>query len=324
MKKLLSVWLVALICCSLFVLPAMANDSNVDTYSDDTLQTITLSEDYTQLYLGGELYYAVEGELYDMMIDEDGDYCGMEYFSLSVSQMQELHDVYIHTWERGVMAALTYSTNSGVTYNKYYVAQTYLEDYNQILQGNVNRVVIEMYGTYDELVYTDMDALEGDAITISSEEYWGWDTFPVLATNDDANLFYEIGWMFVDPSDDAYYFAPALQSPNNVPLDNAYYFDYDLSVIRVTDETLLERLATQYRAYNSLGLIEFENEKTGEYLAKAVILFIFGLLPLVLLVVSVVVMVKGRGIYRKGFGVLLVCCIAELALFIPLFIYTLH
>lgn len=305
MKKILSILLVVLMFASLCCLSVSAGDD-----------VIVIADNFNSLTYAGNTYVRVENSA-----GIDYDYSTQEKeFALTKRQSAEIrsieatvdgyHDAYVvlDIWYK------TGRNDSSIAY----VNQERLDEYNAILLGQGYAYTMQInYSMDDEIVMTAAQ-LKGEAIVKDGKDTPKTNEFAVWVESEDG-CFTEIGGaLLVDEFAGEYYYLDYFQKG----VDGYYDLMTDLgacedvTLYRITDEVLLERIEMDCAAFYDAQLMPY-TETVGKTLSAVMIVLIFGVLPLAVLVVGIIGWVRSkRAIYRRLFAVLTIVSAAELAAFV--------
>lgn len=304
MKKIWSILFVALMLASLCCFSVSASD-----------EVVVIADNFNSLTYAGNTYVRVENS--DAI---DYDYSTQEKdFVLTKRQSAEIrsieatvdgyHDAY-------VVLDVWYKTGNNER-SIAFVNQERLDEYNAILVGQGHAYTTQINYSMDDEIVMSAAQLRGEAIVKDGKDIPHTNEFAVWVESEDG-CFSEVGGaLLVDEYAQEYYFLDYFQNG----VDGYYDLMTDLgecedvTLYRIMDEALLERIEMDYAAYYDAQLMPY-TESVGKTLSAVMVALIFGVVPFIALIVGVIGWVNKRGVYRRLFATLTIVCAAEIATFV--------
>ncbi len=280
MKKYITI-LMAAVLLALCLTPAVAAD-------DLVADVITFSEDYQTLTRGNETFSRVD---YSKLQWEYLEECPAD-IDLSKTQQDTVRGINVTENEAENILCLTINFNDGAELTVYFLKDSYRADYDRLANGEVDTYTIDFAWPDGNLVETHPAALFGQPTVLTSTHLGRCNDFYVEAANADGSLRMTKGFLLViDNAANPYYYVDCEQS--NVSADDFYPWQYDdLQVWEITDPALLEKLNAANAAYEDDMTIFSTN--VSEVMAVAIVGLMFGLLPLAMAVLFLILFLRAK------------------------------
>lgn len=305
MKRIVSILAVMLILASLCCLSVAAED-----------RVIVIAENFNSLTYAGNTYVRVEnsdGIDYDYSTQENE-------FALTKRQSAEVRDIVATVdgyRDAYVVLDVWYKTGNNER-SIAYVNQERLDEYNAILIGQGHAYTMQINYSMDDDIVMSAAQLKGEAIVKDGDHIPHTNAFAVWLESKDGCFSEVAGSLLVDEFAGEYYYLDYFQWGADG------YYDLmtdlgeceDVTLYRITDAALLERIETDYAAFYDAQLMPY-TETVGKMLSAVMVTLIFGVLPLAVLVGAIIGWIRSkRVIYRRLFVALTIACTAELAAFV--------
>ncbi len=332
MKKILSIMFAFLLIFSCFAVTAFAEDVIISEPDYDywgaiyyeSQPVITFSEDYHKMYvdeepfsrfnasmLSTDFYYSVD------VAEQHNPYSHTgAYVDLTKEQSKNIDSVHIETNNIKNMYRIELCFNDGSSLTVYFLQDTCFDEYNKIISGNVNEYIVDFSYPEDNTVIAQKTALFGETVKLNRNDLTGlYETYSVFVQSSDGSMVAYMGAVF-NIGEKFYYI-----DYKETGVDSEFLYDApqgmlaEISVHRITDEALLEELNSAQKAYydDDYGILYDDN--TTETISAVFLIFIFAVVPAVILVISLIKAIRGKGIYKKIYGTVSALCIAELIVF---------
>ena len=293
----------------------------VSSFAYDT--TVTLSEDYSTLYLNGKTYSkanteAVDLEVYaddkvftaDFGVEEDSYINYQERLNLELTDAQkaELTKAYVSTLgESKLFAEVELDFKDGTTIWHSYVRDDIKDDFNKIKNGDTDKYVInfETYSDNGDILKTvsKKNLLTGDMENVS---YFECDEFSVIITSEKYDYSVNIGCIYVetdyinDDNDSYYYFDFSdsgitsvydLYETNNITKIKAH---------KITDEETIAIIEEGLDEYYNSDFGYLYNDDFTEPVAKIFFIVVFAIFPLAIAAITLILAIKSKkSLYKK-------------------------
>lgn len=302
--------------------------------------TVTLSEDYSTLYLNGKTYSKANTEAVNLNVYADGKVFTSDFgieddsyvnfqerlnLQLTDSQKAELTKAYISMLgESKLFADVELSFKDGTTIWYSYVRDDVKDDFNQIKNGKNNEYVIkfETYSDHGDILKTvpkknlltsDMemvlfDYCEQYSVAITSEKYgYSVDMGCILIDTD-----------YIDDKNSYYYYFDFAETGITSIYDLYETNNYTkLSVHKITDEETIAIIEEGLDEYYNSDFGYIYNEEFTEPVAKIFFTLVFAIFPLAIAVLTIILAVKSKkGLYKKLLIATSGLSLASLAVFI--------
>lgn len=330
MKKILSLMFAFLFIFSCFAVTAFAEDFAIDddfNIFEAKQPTITFSEDYQKLYVDGEPFSRFNSSTiaadfgYTVLVEYEYNsqyYTGNSaYVKLTDRQKENIADILIERNQYKNMYRIEIYFNDGSSLTVYFLQDTCFDEYNKIISGNVNEYIVDFSYPEDNTVIAQKTDLFGETVKLNRNDLADlYETYSVFVQSSDGSMVAYVGAVF-NIGENFYYI-----DYKETGVDSEFLYDTpqgmlaELSVHRITDEALLEKLNSAQESYYSDDYGILYDDDATESISTVFLIFIFAVVPAVILVISLVKAIRGKGIYKKIYGTVSALCIAELIVFV--------
>ena len=297
MKKLLCVVLALL--ATLCLLSMTVSAKSTPVLSDD-LQTLTVGDrTYSQADLSSmDLYY------------EKGPY----EIQLSQNLQSQLKSAVVYsTGNSWVMSVDLYYQN-GARMDLCFVEDSVLPELQQICQDDDVVCGIELWWENSPSVTATIAQFKDTPATLTQSEVWYSDYYNVIYEYRELDTWvyrgficvYQNEYYYVDYQENSIY-NPTKFSPDEGPdLYKAY---------KITDPELSEQI------HNALESELSGTTELGQALSASFLSFVFAVIPTAILILSIILFIRSKGYYRITWGITGGLCIAELIVFLILYLF---
>ncbi len=330
MKKILSLMFAFLFIFSCFAVTTFAEDFAIDddfNIFEAKQPTITFSEDYQKLYVDGEPFSRFNASTltadfgYTVLVEYEYNsqyYTGNSaYVKLTDRQKENIADILIERNQYKNMYRIEIYFNDGSSLTVYFLQDTCFDEYNKIISGNVNEYIVDFSYPEDNTVIAQKTDLFGETVKLNRNDLADlYETYSVFVQSSDGSMVAYVGAVF-NIGENFYYI-----DYKETGVDSEFLYDApqgmlaELSVHRITDEALLEKLNSAQESYYSDDYGILYDDDATESISTVFLIFIFAVVPAVILVISLVKAIRGKGIYKKIYGTVSALCIAELIVFV--------
>ena len=298
MKKFKSLIIALILLFSCFGLTAFAENSS-----------ITISDDYQNLYLNGDSYSRFNASIleidYYMTIDNP--------IELSAVQQETILQIELLINEQENVISADISFTDGSILSVDFLREDCFEAYNEIVNGESKEYIIDFLWPEGNTVKAKRTALFDTPVTLYVNELEWCDFYTVTASNSDNSLTALKGSLLI--MDDNYYYVDFAE----VGVKNAYEFvpyDYtELSAYEITDTNLLQRIKEAEEKYYADDLGFLYDDDLTETISAVFLVFIFAIIPLAIFIVFLILAIRSKTYYRKLFRTICILAAAELAIF---------
>lgn len=326
MKKIISLIIAFVLIFSCFAITAFAEDIIDDFNIFEAKQpVITFSENFNKLYVDNEPFSRVDTSMlltdfdYSVLVDEERNtdyYTGNSaYVDFSDEQKENVKDIIIDTNPAENMYRIELYFNDGSTITIYFLKDTYLEEYNKIINGKCEEYIIDFVWPEGNTIKTNKSALFGETEMLTRSELDFCDWFDVYVQNSDGSLMAYAGMLLI--SDENYYYVDYNESEINDYFWNSNSIG-DLAnypVHKITDEELISQIPVAEQEYYEDDYGYLYNDDLTESVSTVFLIIVFAVIPLAILVVFLIQAVRKKGVYKKLFAIISAICTAELAVF---------
>lgn len=307
MKRIITLVLALLLLSSCFVLSVSAAQEYVPTEE----YTVTFSENFQKLYYKGVTY-----SRFDASFIEEPKYFEMdnEFVELSPEQYEAVKGITVRMDESYSIADVAINFYDGAVLYVTFIQDKYLDTYNKMKGGEWQEYTVDFNLPVGNTVKTEKAKLKGDSVTLKEGILYSCDTYTVYTVNEDGRLKVFQGALLIN--DDKYYYVDF--SELEIYSRKSFYprnFT-EVSAWEITDEQLIHSIKEAEEKYynNDLGFL-YDDEFTKS-VSMSFLVFAFGIVPLILFIVFLVLAVKAKTVYRKLFGTVSVLSASVLVLFI--------
>lgn len=321
MKKILSVIFAFILIFSCFAVGAFAEDDfNI---FEAKQPIITFSENFNKMYVDNEPFSRFDASMlladfgYSVLVDEEYNsdyYLGSSaYVDWTDAQKETVSDIIIDTNSVKNMYRIELSFTDGSRLTVYFLQDTYFEEYNQIISGNAEYYSIDLVYPDGNIVSAEKSDLFGETVVFDRSDLIElYDFYYVSVANKDNSISMFVGQVF-SLNDEFYYLDYA---ENGFDYSDVYLGEVDeCAVHKITDEALLAELQSAQQRYYEDDYGYLYDDDTTDTVSAVFLIFIFAVIPAVILVISLVKAIRGKGIYQKIHATVAALCVAELAVF---------
>ena len=210
-------------------------------------------------------------------------------------------------------AELTYT--DGAVLSASYLREDYLPVYEALI-GNYGDYTVQFNYPVgnDVIISTDFLISKAEDVTFTAKNFRNKEYKRVRAISADGLLALEKGYLAYD-SDGFYYLD---YKENDLPLNGLYEVgvDVELKAHKITDEETINKLSQARELYYGEDFGRLENEDFIDIVGAAVMIAVFGVLPALVLIFSLVFTFISKKLYRKLFILCDILCVVEIAFFI--------
>ena len=337
MKKIFSIILAVMLIFSCFAVTAFATDMPIttgDIFVDkyafgyayfDSQPVISFSEDYKTLYVNDQPFSRADLSKLNSRIDFEVQISKVRNPSLQNSAYVELSDTQLNiiginicTNEAQNMYGVYLNFDDGMYLEMYFLNDDYREEYTNLLNGKTEGYYIDFGYPAGNTILTTVDKMCGEKATIDANElFYAYEVFDVEAVNKDHSLSMTTGVIYL--IDDTYYFynymADGIEDSQFMYDDEMLSQMEEITVYKITDEILLAEIELAIDRYydDDYGIL-FNSEAT-EIIAAVFFIIVFAIVPVVVFVVFLIKAIRGKGAYKKIYGVVAILCMLEVVAF---------
>ncbi len=333
MKKILSIIFTLVLIFSCFAISTFAFESadsfvyEGDAYYD-TQPVMTFSEDFKKLYVNDEPFSRADlsmlSEYYGYSVGVTKEHTpwlrNSVFVDFTDAQKQIVKGIEITTNKAQNMYLINLNLGDGSNLTVYFIKDTYLEDYNNVISGNGDVYLIDFLYPENNVVITSKSALEGEPTIISTDDIFGvYDYFYVDAANQDQSVSMATGVVFV--IDGTYYYFDYI-AEGFEDADFLYSGELgkakEINAYKITDEKLLADIEVAMEAYYDDDYGIFFDKETSDIIAMVFLVILFVVVPAIVFVIFLIKAIRGKGIYKKLYGTVAALCMAEIIVFLLL------
>ncbi len=305
--KIRRIFSVALICAmlvSLLCLPAFAASDN--QFGGE----LRISEDYSSATFNGKMYVEVENDYSD---DTSRGNVNKSDIVLSITQEENIKTIYAHTSDAYLFVDISFKQGGNLYIS--YLDSAYLEQYEDFRKNGGNKCYLS---GFNFSLDTSFAKLKGEEKTIKGYElnYYPYSyNIAVITSSEDGYFTKTCGYVFPDADGNFWYVDIQQFGPKYA--DNFYPSEHEsITIWQITDSALLSQLGdnSEYDDFN----YDYDDTSTtvmGIISAIAIVL-IFGVIPAVGVVLSIIFGIKTKAPYSTLFKVIAIILAAELILFL--------
>ena len=346
MKKLLSIIFALVLILSCFAVTVFAEDMPLvdfevveekdEVYFDtneiplyDEQPIIKFSDDFSKLYVDEDPFSRADLSMlltdfgYTVITTRERDLSskGTAYLELTDAQIKDIAKIYIETNLETTMYRIELYYGDGSSLTVYFLKDSLLEDYQEIISGNADKYLIDFLWPDGNIVTATKSEMAGEVVNLTEKEIYDstYEFFYVDASNKSLSLRTYAG--IVCLMDETYYYIDYKE--NNIEEADFLYgedpdSDVTLKVHKITDEALNAKFATALESYYKDDYGIFYDDDTSEVISAVFLIIVFAVLPFVVFVIFLVKAIRGKGAYKKIYGTVSAICIAEIIVFIIL------
>ncbi len=301
MKKILSIITSVLIALTIFAVPSFAKANN----------TVAFSDDFSYVYYNGTRYIATDSRYFYI-----NDYADPIQVSLTKEQKQKIKAMSITPYDSKFYLEADYLLNNNTSVYCTYINEYYYKHYQNAIEGKVTTVCLNDIHFDEELTFNLQNLLQNKTSILVSK-YSEYDCYNIMYQFFDGNVEVDLGVVF--KQDDKYYYLDYATAG----IEFIHGFDFSMiaeknvTVYEITDE---ESLATLDSALgDSPEALPLFDDNTTMLISGFLLIFIFGIIPLGLLILFLILALRSKTKYRKIFLTLSLICILQIAVFAVLF-----
>lgn len=306
MKKILSICLAALLAC-LFLLPAAAEEVTVtgEPAEPGEGMYIILDKTYTHLYYNDEVYSRADISRLSLTKESrKGANVGFEEYN-------GVEGISLWATRNNTVFWIDVSFTDGSNITATFLRDSARADYERLLRGEPDKAVVDFNYPIGNEVNIKPANLRGESLSLE-EMPAASNCFYVRGTVGDGDLQAKMG--FVAYLDGEFYYV----SFDEVGDDNLYdilWGENPLPAYRITDAETCAALFDARDAYlgDEMGFV-YDDVLTG-IVGLITLVFFFGLIPLALFVLFLILAIRGRGVYRRIHAAVCTCSGVTLAIF---------
>lgn len=333
MKKILSIIIAFMLIFSCFATTAFASKYNI--IFDEDLDPFKVqepvgafSDNYEKFYINGVPHSRVNANAvtvsfkYNLLVrdEHNANYYsgGTIYIDFTEEQKQKISEIKIQHNEECTIFSITIEYNDGALLTATYLNDDYFEEYNNVINGNVDRYVVDFMYPSGNYVETTRDKLKGEPVTLTRNQLSSWgkfDSCDVVAKSKDGSISMIVGAILM--LDNNYYYLNFKETGKDE--DDVWsgsigalagvqlYKVTDAELIKFFDDAMTDFYEDDY------GIL-YDDDAT-ESISIGFFVFVFAIIPFVILVFFLVKAIKGKGIYKKMYFTVVAVCLAEIIVF---------
>ncbi len=286
------------------------NDKDV---SSDKTYTLDFSDDFTKVEINGSTYTSVNyiNLYFDVLNSED-------IYSENIIITGEIADSisyvsYISSYDDDILIEVSLELYTGEYMDKYYLKDEYMDDYSQLLTGYTDECTIDFEWPEDNRVVTSTKHL------LENE--------PIEYNRGEEDSFFSLYRVYcIIPDTDSI----GVNKGSVYSIDGSYYYyDYqynkehrndndDEDIIylqKITNEELIEDLQEAESLYTEDLDILYDNE-LSQNISKILFAFLFLLIPVGLITLSIILLIRLPKKYRKILITLLTLSVIEIIVYV--------
>lgn len=302
MKKILSIFVVSLVLLSCFSFSAFAIEE-IDLDEGENLvftpqDIVTFSDDYKEMQIGAYNYTRFNTDRLHISgwIEINNEVI------LTEKQKKEIESIDLESSEYGEKITVYLNFKDGSTTTSDYLLNDYIEEYNRLETADSTElhIIFSNYwgGSEEEIIVSATpDKFKGEKaeISISPDDYWVNEIFPVYIKSNKYDFFVEMGY-FVDINDEFYYI-----DYNDFEIDyyNFNSFDYEGPAYKITDLGLIQEIEEGIENYYSDDYGIFFDDNFTQVVSKIFITLVFAVIPLAIFVLTLIFTIRSKTKYKK-------------------------
>ncbi len=312
---------------------------SVSSFAYDT--TVTLSEDYSTLYLNGKTYSKANTEAVDLEVYADGqaytadigveenvdfnvNYREKLSLELTDTQKAELTKAYVTTLgEAKLFADVELYFKDGTTIWHSYVRDDVKDDFNKIKNGDTDEYVIN-FDTYSDNGGISKKVSKEKLLTgdMGKVYYFDSEEFDVVINSEKYGYSVIMGCIFIDVdytnNENSYYYFDFSETGIITSYD-LYEFDNITTITahKITDEETIAIIEEGLDEYYNSDFGYLYNDDFTEPVAKIFFIVVFAIFPLAVAVTTLVLALKSKkSLYKKLLFTTSGLSLATLAVFV--------
>lgn len=300
MKKITALLILVLLLSLSVVVPVFADSA------------VTISDDYQQLYMDGYTYSRFDAgaiRLPQSYITED------KAVELTEEQKQKISGITLNIDEKQTLVYADIYFKDGSSMYIPFLREDYIEEYNSMIGDDWENCIIDFIWPEGNTIPANKSALFGEnKVTLDEGFLQMCDYCDVNIESSDGSFAVSKG-AIVFYSDEYYYIDYA--SAKIDTSDGFSPYDYtELPAYEIVDPELLEDIKEAEGEYYSDGLGFLFNDDLTSSISAVFLVFIFGLIPLAVFVLFLILAIRAKGTYKKLFYGIVILSALEIILFV--------
>ncbi len=343
MKKITYVLITALILSLCLGITSFA----MPTENSSSTNTVKFSEDFRTMYykdyefhqknvIGFHTYVLVDYEDYEdyeiaefyadsVTIEENwvsiAD--GTHYTNYELSDSQKNTVDYVEIFGDDIIVNVTVYYKDGTSLMLDLLRDEYMDDYEALKSGKYDNYQIEYDWPEDNTVNVTKEILtQNPAETINIDDYNIYDYQNIYLHNQDGTLSFTPGYLVT--LDESNYYLDL--NENNIKDEEAFYEVFGLrskfTLHKITDDAVLEDIRLAEEAYYEDDYGYLYNDKLANTISFFFLIVIFGIIPGIIFVISLVFAIIKKKTYRKLLFATSFFTLAEIIVFIIFMVIT--
>ena len=310
MKKILSIFIAVLVLLSCFSFNTFASEE-IGPYDEAALDpnsVITFSEDYKKLYVDDIPYSRFNSSTISITT-----YLGIDNEIEFSNSQSDVEDTNILSSENGEMLDVELYFKDGFSLSATYLRDDYIKEFNHLTESDTEKLYIvfqlaDEYETEEIVVEADLNLLKGEPCEITASFMGMNELFYVSAKSDKFEMYVDKGTLFY--TGDEYCYVDYAEFGMNPEEFDSY--SYEGAAYKVTDPALLQQIEEARAKYYEDDYGIFFNDDFTEIVAKVFIILLFAVVPFAILVLTLILGIKAKGIYKKLYFTTCILAAAEL------------
>lgn len=312
MKKILSIFITVLVLLSCLSLTAAADTMIVPGDDDaitiqDPLATIAFSDDYKTIACGKYTYsrFVINDLDFDIYFTVENE------LVLSDAQEKEIDTVDLTTDENGAIICADIYFKDGANLYVYYLREDYIDEYNSLNYADAEKLYV-YFGVRssgdDIITEATKESLKGEKTTINVSLLLLDDWFDVSIKAENLDLSKRVGLLVILEGE--YYYIDF----NDFKIDNSDFdvMSYSGDAYKITDIALIQKLEEDHNLYYEEDYGFFFNDNFTKTVSNIFIILVFAIIPFAILVLTLILGIKAKGIYKKLYFTTCILAAAEL------------
>ncbi len=299
---------------------------------------ITFSDDFKTLYYNGFTYYQKDLSLFESYIGTDfetdanyyedyddvistDDYDLIYYADYELTEKQEKTVKFVDVSGDDIIVYITVYYKDGTSLSLDLLREDYLDDYDNLLSEKYTNYEVDFEYPGGNIVKVDREILfENEKEAVNNKEFYNdYMIEYVYIHSDDGALSYQPGLVVIF-GDEYYYFS---YEENNLYPDyydysffDLYWSESDIYVHKITNEQVVAELQDAEQAYYEDDLGYLENDELANSVSYFFLILIFGVVPGIAFIVSLIFAIIKKKTYRKLLFTVCGFTLAEIITFI--------
>lgn len=275
-------------------------------------ETLTVSDDFSKLYIGNKTYSRFN---VNTVVNNVGRESVIVVLSDEQRKTVESASAYFNPDKSIVELDVFYLDGADMTV--YFLADECKEAYDALVDGYGLECKIDFQWPVDNVVVTEKTLLLGEKTTVTYP-YFNEPVYSVMTKSNQYDLYRQHGVVWVDSEWGLCYY---LDFQEYGITSEEYLWnlsDKEVTCYEIVDPELKEQLLEAQEESYSDGFGFFENSSLTKSISAVFLVFAFGVLPFVVLVLSVIFFLRTRFCYRKIFLSVAILSGIELLIFVTL------